>query len=64
MFGGKTKFLKISSILWSCIFVVGALFMWFRKTDGANIQNSSTYRFVSLGMWTFLFMIVLVVHLV
>ena len=58
------KVFKISSYIWLIIFIIGALFLWFRKTDGAGVPNTMTYRLVSLGMWLFLFLLIFIAYLI
>lgn len=58
------KIFKISSIFWTFLFIVGALFLWFRTTDGSGAVNSLGNQLASLAVWLFLFIIILIVHLI
>lgn len=55
---------RVSS--WGCflIFVIGTVFLWFRKTDGAGVQNSLLNQLVSIGIWAFIFIIIFIIHLI
>lgn len=58
------KTFKISSSLWSIIFIIGGLFIWFRKTDGSGATNNLANQLISLGLWVVLFIIILIGHLI
>lgn len=62
--GNNMKIWKISSWIWSIIFVIGALFLWLRRTDGAGAVNNSANQAVSLSMWLILFIAILVGHVI
>ncbi|MFT9267146.1 DUF3923 family protein [Oenococcus sp.] len=58
------KVWKISSWIWSIIFVIGALFLWFRKTDGAGAANNAANQAASLSIWFILFVVILLAHMI
>ncbi|KMQ37534.1 hypothetical protein AAX19_08765 [Oenococcus oeni] len=37
------------------LFVVGALFIWFRKADAAGVKNTFAYQVIGLSIWVILF---------
>ncbi|EHN58853.1 DUF3923 family protein [Oenococcus kitaharae] len=58
------KVWKISSGIWSLIFVIGALFLWLRKTDGAAAANNAANQAASLSIWFILFVVILLAHMI
>ncbi|WP_317696255.1 DUF3923 family protein [Xylocopilactobacillus apis] len=58
------KTIKISSIVSLILFIAGALFIWFRKVDGSGAVNDSYNKLVSLGIWSFLFLVIFAVILI
>ncbi|MDF7638765.1 DUF3923 family protein [Lactobacillus sp. ESL0791] len=58
------KKLKVSSILFTIIFVIGALFIWLRKVDGRGAVNTMDNRIISLTVWVVLFVIILLLHMI
>ena len=55
---------KISSLIWTLLFIAGALFLWFRKEDAAGVTNTMGYRLTNLLIeWIPLFLVILFVHL-
>lgn len=58
------KVFKISGYIWLAIFIIGDLFLWFRKTDGAGVPNSMTNRLISLGVWIFLFLVIFMAYVI
>lgn len=47
------KIMTASEVL---LFIIGVLFLWFRKVDGAGVANTMTNKFVSIGVLIFLFL--------
>ncbi|TPR16602.1 DUF3923 family protein [Apilactobacillus timberlakei] len=58
------KFFKISSLFFIILFIIGDLFLFFRKTDGSGIENNFANQVVSLMILGALFLIILIVHII
>ncbi|MHA5095389.1 DUF3923 family protein [Oenococcus oeni] len=42
------------------LFVVGALFIWFRKADAAGVKKTFAYQVIGLSIWVILFLVILI----
>ncbi|MFL2064243.1 DUF3923 family protein [Latilactobacillus sakei] len=58
------KLFKISSLIWIVIFFVGSFFIWFREKDASGVSNTLANQIVSLSIWGFVFICILIAHLV
>lgn len=58
------KSLKITSFLTLILYIVGLLFLIFRTSDGAGIQNSLSIGIISVIIWSILFVFIFVILLV
>lgn len=46
------------------IFVLVALFLWFRKNDATGAENVLVVKYISLGVWTVFGIIVAIVQFI
>ena len=58
------KLWKVVNILELVIFVVGILFLWFRKVDGSGVVNTTNNKMVSISMLVVFFIILAIIQLV
>ncbi|ARN89838.1 hypothetical protein CCS05_05265 [Levilactobacillus brevis] len=58
------KIWRLTVILETVVFLIGVIFLWFRKIDGSGITNSNGNRATSIGIWIFLFLIMYVGDLI
>ncbi|AJA80794.1 DUF3923 family protein [Levilactobacillus brevis] len=58
------KIWRLTVILETVVFLIGVIFLWFRKIDGSGITNSNGNRVTSIGIWIFLFLIMYVGDLI
>ena len=58
------KLWKVVNILELVIFVVGILFLWFRKVDGSGVVNTTNNKMVSIAMLVIFFIILAIIQLV
>ncbi|MBE9887162.1 DUF3923 family protein [Enterococcus durans] len=58
------KLWKVVNILELVIFVVGILFLWFRKVDGSGVVNTTNNKMVSIAMLVVFFIILAIIQLV
>ncbi|TYA97323.1 DUF3923 family protein [Lactobacillus sp. SL9-6] len=58
------KIWRLTVILETAVFLIGVIFLWFRKIDGSGITNSNGNRATSIGIWIFLFLIMYVGDLI
>ncbi|MCF6514911.1 DUF3923 family protein [Lactobacillus sp. S2-2] len=58
------KTLKITSLVTFILYVLGFLFLIFRKTDGTGVANNFSYELISVSIWTFLFFFVFIILLI
>lgn len=56
--------LKIVSFSTFLLYIIGFLFLIFRKTDGAGVTNSLNYEIISITIWSFLFSFIFIVLLI
>jgi len=58
------KLWKVVNILELVIFVVGILFLWFRKVDGSGVVNTTNNKMVSIAMLVIFFIILAIIQLI
>lgn len=58
------KLWKVVNILELVIFVVGILFLWFRKVDGSGVVNTTNNKTVSIAMLVIFFIILAIIQLI
>ncbi|MFQ9322709.1 MAG: DUF3923 family protein [Enterococcus durans] len=58
------KLWKVVNILELVIFVVGILFLWFRKVDGSGVVNTTNNKMVSIAMLVVFFIILAIIQLI
>lgn len=58
------KLWKIISMFESLIFIVGLLFLWFRKIDGSGAVNAADNKFASIAVLVITFAILAVIQLI
>ena len=58
------KLWKVVNILELVIFVVGILFLWFRKVDGSGVVNTTNNKMVSIDMLVIFFIILAIIQLI
>ncbi|WP_367182364.1 MULTISPECIES: DUF3923 family protein [Levilactobacillus] len=58
------KIWRLTVILETVVFLIGVIFLWFRKIDGSGITSSNGNRVTSIGIWIFLFLIMYVGDLI
>lgn len=58
------KLWKAVNILELVIFVVGILFLWFRKVDGSGVVNTTNNKMVSIAMLVIFFIILAIIQLI
>lgn len=58
------KLWKVVNILELVIFVVGILFLWFRKVDGSGVINTTNNKMVSIAMLVIFFIILAIIQLI
>ena len=58
------KLWKVVNILELVIFVVGILFLWFRKVDGSGVVNTTNNNMVSIAMMVIFFIILAIIQLI
>lgn len=58
------KVWKVVNILELVIFVVGILFLWFRKVDGSGVVNTTNNKMVSIAMLVIFFIILAIIQLI
>lgn len=64
MGGTLMNWWKMTSILWLVLFIVGATFLWLRKTDATGAINTPAYQMTSLAIWCVLFGFILFIQLI
>ncbi|WP_142427443.1 DUF3923 family protein [Enterococcus durans] len=58
------KLWKVVNILELVIFVVGILFLWFRKVDGNGVVNTTNNKMVSIAILVIFFIILAIIQLI
>lgn len=56
------KLWKIVTAIEAILFIVGALFLWFRKVDGSGVANTTPNKLVSIGLWAVIFLFLFAVQ--
>lgn len=56
--------MKILGYVFSVIFVIVSIFLWFRGADGSGLTNTLSVKIASLSIWGIFCLIVLAIYLI
>jgi hypothetical protein len=54
--------MKNLGLILLCIFISGALFIWFRNSDGSGLSNGTQVKIASLTIWIIFYAIIYIIY--